>query len=531
MPLKRWLGFAQRNPLSALLGIAALAVCAYVIVYPFTVVHYPPITDLPFHASSMSILRHYGDPEWHFREQFTLHPLEVPYISMYAVGVAATTVASEVWAAKVMAIVMLALLPAGMAVLLHGMKKTPLWALVCLPVVWTNLTHWGFLNFMGALGLFAMCVGFTLLVVDEPTRPRRIGLALSLLAVFFTHIYRFPFAVLAIAGTAVLMYPATRRLRPVLLPVLPALGVFAVWSQLRTGDLAERPQLTRPDWARLDDWLTHVVTGFAGAEGERELQLFEYALDVGLVLLIASVAMFFWQGRASGKTGRELWWGFGVTVLPVALAAGFVAAYLMMPMRIGIWWYVYPREITSALFIVLAAVPDLPKQWAFRAPAVAAMIWATGQIGFFIAEQYYAFDSATADFRAIQRHVTKAPKLMYLVFEHRGSTRKNTPFIHLPAWIQAERGGWLSFHFIGWQHSPIRYRENDPNVPPPVPDRWEWTPWKFRVQQHGAFFDEFLVRSGRDPSHLFRRDSTIQLVQREGDWWLYRRGVEGSTGR
>jgi hypothetical protein len=62
-------------------------VAIYVIVYPFTLSKLPPITDLPFHATSISIFRHYWDPSFHFREQFTLHPLEVPYISMYLLGV------------------------------------------------------------------------------------------------------------------------------------------------------------------------------------------------------------------------------------------------------------------------------------------------------------------------------------------------------------------------------------------------------------------------------------------------------------
>src|SRR5258708_7400516 len=70
----------------SVLGLAAVAITAYVIVYPFCVVTYPPITDLPFHAAEASILRHYFDPAFHFREQFSLHPLDAPYVSMYVIG-------------------------------------------------------------------------------------------------------------------------------------------------------------------------------------------------------------------------------------------------------------------------------------------------------------------------------------------------------------------------------------------------------------------------------------------------------------
>src|SRR5450432_738246 len=74
------------DPAATLRVMLSFAVSAYVIAYPFTVVRYPPITDLPFHAAETSILRHYLDPSFHFREQFSLHPLEVPYLSMYAIG-------------------------------------------------------------------------------------------------------------------------------------------------------------------------------------------------------------------------------------------------------------------------------------------------------------------------------------------------------------------------------------------------------------------------------------------------------------
>ena len=39
-----------------------------------------------------------------------------------------------------------------------------------------------------------------------------------------------------------------------------------------------------------------------------------------------------------------------------------------------------------------------------------------------------------------------------------GSGAINTPFIHLPAYVQAERGGWLSFQFATWGASPVVYR-------------------------------------------------------------------------
>ena len=109
------------------------------------------MTDLPFHAAYTSILRHYEDPAWHFREQFELHPIAVPYLSHYALGALLMLVLPPLAAVKVATGILLLLVPAGMAVLLRGMKKSPLGALFTLPLVYSSLTHWGFISFVAAL--------------------------------------------------------------------------------------------------------------------------------------------------------------------------------------------------------------------------------------------------------------------------------------------------------------------------------------------------------------------------------------------
>lgn len=523
--LTAWVAQVRARPLEALPALVAVLAVGYTLGYPFLVATYPPITDLPFHASQTSILRHYFDPDWHFKEQFTLHPIEVPYVSMYAIGVFFATFMPITWATKAMAFVMLLMLPVGLAVLMHGMKKSPLLGLLGLGLAWGNLTHWGFLNFMGAIGLFAMAVGFTLLLVQNPTRMRGVALSLTLLAIFFTHIYRFPFAILSVIGAAVLVYPATRRIRPILLPLAPPLVVFGLWRTVRQDDLAAEMELTYAP-SRLEEIEQHLFNVFVSQAGAEEAEITSRLYGGFIVLLVVCTTMFFWQKRHTRRSGGELWWGIAVTLLPLILAGGYLLAYLILPIRIGLWWYVYPREITTAVFIALAVIPDLPKQWWLKLPAVVAMGALTGELGFFVARQWHAFNETTRDFEAVKEHISRAPKLLYLVFDHSGSSKRTTPYIHLPAWVQAENGGWLSFHFIGWNHSPIRYRKDDPNVPPPTSDRWEWSPHRFRMDRHGAWFDEFLIRRSSSPAHLFKSDPNVQLVAHQGKWWLFRRNAD-----
>src|SRR5205814_1458035 len=141
-------------------------------------------------------------------------------------------------AVKGMAIFMLALVPAGLAVLLHGMRKSPLWAVLGLGLTWCTISQWGFLSYMGATGLFAMAVGLALRVVDEPTLARRIAFGACLVAIFFTHVYRFPFAVAGSLLAGAVVYPARRRFSVLLPPLVPGLVLFVLWLFIRPRALA-----------------------------------------------------------------------------------------------------------------------------------------------------------------------------------------------------------------------------------------------------------------------------------------------------
>lgn len=515
-----------RSPLEVALAVAALAAALYAVAAPFAASRYPAMTDLPFHAAYTGTLRHWLDPSFHRQEQFELHPLEVPYFSMYAIGAALMLVFPMIVAVKISAAVMLALLPAGLAVLFHGMKKSPLLGLLGLGAVWSSLTHWGFLNFMGALGLFAMATGLTLLLVDKPTRGRQAALAATLVALFFTHIFRYPFALCAVVGAAIVMYPATRRIRPIVAPLVPAIALFLVWLRVRPPAVSGSMGPLSVHKERLGEFVGYLGGAFIDPA---EKLAFDRFVRIIVVVALLCLALGLWARFEEGDRAaarKRLTWDALALVVPLACAAVFLGLFLVLPMEIGLWWYVYPREATAAAFLLLGAFPDLPRSILLRAPLTATL--AVGGLGVssVVAKNYAVFGRATEDFAAITQQIPRAPRLLYLVFDHGGSTRTTTPFIHLPAYVQAEKGGWLSFHFSVWGASPILYRpRGEPGavIPPPTPNRWEWTPQVFNAGRNGAFFDWFLVRRSASPDALFRDDPSIERVDHVGTWWLYRR--------
>ena len=168
------------------------------------------------------------------------------------------------------------------------------------------------------------------------------------------------------------------------------------------------------------------------------------------------------------------------------------------------------------------------------ARSVAVLAFGLGALAFarIPAKHFALFERDSADFRRIIAPISKAPRLLYLVFDHGGTTRLVSPWVHLPAWVQADRGGWLSFHFALFGASPIRYRnDEDAVVPPSPPVRWEWEPDRFDAKNQAFGYDWFLVRSAESPDALFAPDETIVPVAHDGWWWLYRREGGGERER
>jgi hypothetical protein len=508
------------QPLSWLAWLCAAATITYVVGAPFWAADYPMMTEFPFHAASSSVFRHYTDPGWHFHEQFAFQMLAVPQVTLYALSAIFMIVLPPIVATKLAAGLLLALLPLGLMVLCWGLRKSALLGLWGLIPVWCVLAHWGMVDFLAALGLFAMALGLALRVVDRPSVKLQGALIAVLVLLFFTQAYRFPFALVMLVVIALVMRGRVESIKGLLIPLVVAGALFVVWWLTRAEMFLPKVQwVWPPAWHRLSDADAYTSDIYIGDE---DLEMFRrtgllLGLTAAVLLAIAVVRLRSWPKGGWAVPAHVI---VGVAIL---ISLGL---YLTLPMEVGASWYVFPREITAALFLVPALLPNLPrKTWAH----LGFVIWtavAIAPLADFVTDAHREFSTTTVHFREIVRELPKAPKLLYLVYDHQGARARNSPYIHLPAYVQAERGGWLSFHFAQHEGFPFRYRDAaDPDavVPPRTPVRWEWSPQQFQLDQHGRFFDWFLVRRQRSPDSLFASDPSIQRVAHFENWWLYHR--------
>ena len=514
------------KPLLWLAWVVAGATICYVVGAPFWAAEYPMMTDFPFHAASSSIFRHYLDAGWHFREQFVFQLLAVPYVTLYLLSALLMWVLSPIVATKAAAALMLAILPGGLMVLCWGLKKSPLLGLWGLVPVWGVVTHWGFIHYVAGLGLFAAGLGLALRVAERPSPRLQALLAAVLVLLFFTDVFRFPMMIAMLFITALAMNRRVESVRPLVLTAGIAGGFFIAWWATQPDPMAMASGWgRRPDLGRLLEVGRYAFDIYLG-DGDR-LMFRRVGLLFGFTAVVLAIIAIL----------RLRSWPSGGWVVPAHAVVGiaiafFMLLYVTLPMEKGIWWYVFPREVTGALFVLPALLPNLPrKTWAQLGFAVWTAV-AIAPLADFVAEAHREFGVTTVHFREVVRELPKAPKLLYLVYDHEGSRAQSSPYVHLPAYAQAERGGWLSYHFAQFEHSPLRYRsETDPEaeIPPRTPARWEWSPQLFQLDRHGDFFDWFLIRRVRSPDELFASDPAIVRVAHFENWWLYHRRP-GSAG-
>ena len=513
---------AAAAPLEATLALSAVVVSLYVVIAPLTASRYPPMTDLPFHATFGATFLHYWDPSYHLQEQFRLAPFSHPYMSMYALIALLMVVFPMMWALRIALVVFLLMVPAGLAVLFHGAKKSPLLGLLGLGVCWGNLTHWGFINYVGALGLFAMVIGLSLMLIDRPTRGRQIALFAALVVLYFTHIFRYPFGIAVVVGTGVVMFPATAEEDPAPRAAPPPGGgaLRLVVKFARPKELGGKLDL-RPHTgiARPTEFGGALTGGFKDDRLQAARCSAPSTLAWGELAIVAARATP--SSRGGGGQRRFSAWDAERHAHPLCCAGVFFAAFLTLPLFIGSWFYVFPREATAAVICLCGACPDLPRTPWLRVPLVSAMCAGRRpgdppgvQRG---SSTLGLRPEQREDFYAVTRHITRRPPSSSTPSPTTARpTASVSPFSHLPAYVQAEKGGFLSWSFAVWNHSPVMYRKGDePGVVtlPSYP--------RFDPKREKPFYDWILYRQKDSPAQTFARDPNIKLVDHRGKWWLF----------
>lgn len=534
---------------------------------PFWVSLRPPMQDLPQHLAAGRVLLEGANPQLGFDVYFTTEWLRSQYLGIYVLLGAFFYPASWLtedpllWATRLSIVVLAATWVFGAEALyrrMTGRRGLGVWSLVLFFNVHLIL---GFLNFLlGVSFAFIMLACYASLRSSAPRWDRKDwrfwALAASALACFYFHVVPFGVACAVMVGAAafdqVMRWWGTRRCAG---PTPP----HACW----TSYLALTPAaLATLFWLLTPAGLsTREAASGGGSRGKAHFLSFDanhqalpsWTLDafrsewdmrwltialvgLGVYAAIQWCLTLPWLQRtltrgnhAVETTEHAPAFEKDVVLLTMLRVAGLgcVCAYYVLPSSYDWIWPINARFPVLALLLLpfwlptITRMPSKPLYWVQETTHWAAIALLLGSSVGVTSIARTAFDGFAQEldgFDEILEELPEGQRVATLVFD-RGSRHIGfSPFLHIGAYAQAERGGVAFFSFNDFPQSPVRFNED--NRPPRVAPRWEWKPERVRPDRDLSWFDYLLVRGG--PAEL-RDAQDFELVSTHRRFRLFRR--------
>jgi hypothetical protein len=506
----------------SLWAVALLAAIA-----PLWVTTELPLVDLPQHLHLISVLHRLDDPTTLYPQLFARRPELTPYLGYYYVVSGLNWLLPLELANKVFLSAYVAGLPLALAFLLRSLKR-PAWpAVLAVPFAYGDSFAWGFINYVSALPLTLLTCGlFVRSISDAPRRKQwAAGLAVALVAVLLFHVQAFAYLGLALPFLLLTTKAPTLKDRvPALLGVVPGVLTFILWVGMRLGQPAEiapgqpwkswGPMLSRENlaWKTYEQNKHELVPVLANMlpDGSDLNGVYGVAIVAALGLVLRLLAKK--EDKPVVEEGPVERWRI------VGLAALALLLYFALPFDIrGYMYYLNTRYAHLAAPLVLACVPVLPK--GLHRTMLALAVMAATYAGITLARWFSRFDDDAKQLTALADYTAQKPRVMGLIYAPGSRAVTHPVFLHASTVLARLRGGVTNFSFALTPHSPLMYRGS---APPTFPS--EWRPDQMSWEQHGQWYDHFVVR-GAHPRQIFgpRLDSELQIAAQSGDFWLVRK--------
>lgn len=434
-------------------GILVLAAALPAVVIPTL-----PFQDFPEHVLQLALLRHLGEPAFGAGLHYEAHLL-TPYGGAILLAWPFAPLCGDEGAMRLVLALSLAGIPLAARYLLASMRREPALAVLAIPLAWGWITWIGFLPFLLAvpLALLGAATAWRLAAAERP-RGRDLGLLAVLgLATFACHALALPFLCLA-AGLLVLFSARPRRLVPVVLALLPAIAVAAVWTSQRVATVNPEP---RPLY-----WDTFKITadsffGYVNGSWRREVRPFVFGIAaIGLCLASAWLARREEPARPRDPGRRA------GALAGLALLVGYFAC----PMSILDAWGL-PGRFAPFFALALAAV-DLPRAPASRRRVQLALaLLVAGDLAH-LWHQLVVGSREASGGREIQADLRPGSRVF---FEGKPDTSRAVAlavFRHFGAYHVAAHGGDHNDSFARFPHQLARYKDGPPLRSPVFADAW-----------------------------------------------------------
>ena len=375
------------------------------------------------------------------------------------------------------------------------------WKWLVIPSVYSFAFYFGFLPFILTVPLG---LGFLLLAVrfnNQPSIALALGVSAYSLLLLTSHLLVLCFSsLLALSWIAGSNLANLQRLILLSIPYATPLPFIGLWlkAALTSDTYMSTDGLQFGSfWLRLKD----IAVQASGLDGNfMMISLLVTGVIVGLPFILGA-----------GMTRNPARWAVSLSGLAVFLAfpsywIGTAFLYERFGLYLPILW-----------FLLWDSRDAGRTRWQWLG-VCAVLLWAAVNT-----LRFSAFDLETRDFRTIAGLIGPGERVGSFVAAA-GSRQFRYPiFMHFPSWYQADHRGVVDFNFGMFYSTVVRYKpERRPN--------WEaeiaWDPGRFDWNKNqGDRYGYFIIRSDVDVAEQVFKTALpkVDLVARQGWWWLYRR--------
>jgi hypothetical protein len=478
---------------------------AVVATAPAWIVRYPPLEDLPFHASTLRAIHSYDDPAYGFSEDFFLNVTGTQYALYYVVGSIMAYVVGVTTATVALMCLYLGGTVLAMRSLLAALGKDERLCLLVLPLLVNVPFLYGLLPYSCGLPLMLLALARAIRYVARPSVWGGVLLALLAVALFYAHVV--PYALFGVGFAALFPWGRPHKWLRAALPVVPSLGAVLWWVVLS-------PQGKEAAGALGSSFEHRPFVDRMVALPQWTVDVFQDSTDgwhfVALVLVaLLAVGLSYGEHERARPASRAL----------VAILFVCVFLYFSTGSMLGDVWLFCERFLVPATLIV---IPILPMPRGGRGWLVAGLALAVGLSSILnVCRHFERFQSEeVGDIDGAIDAMEPRKRVAALIFDNGSHIVNDVPFLHFGSYYQARKGGVVQFSNSGALYWPVRFRPG--HFPPPGERprrRWEWTPEEVPIGELFPYYDYVLVR-GRG---FEAPTGTFHVQWQSNRWTVYQR--------
>ena len=403
---------------------------------------YLPLVDFPQHVALHAIWDHIGDPAYNLGGRFRV-TLATPYALPHLLAHAASFVLGPEGGLRFVLVLSLAAFPLGALAMFRAFGRPPELALAAAPAALSFVYWFGFTSYVMALPLVLAGIGCVRRCALQGRMRDFVLLAVLALITVATHGFAFLLLLLLGAAAALATTRSMRQLLPIAAALLPAAAWSAVWAVSFGSEPHPEPVPTAYGF-----FCDRLRFGLGTILGTHSLELRTVCVAVALVTVFA-VALWFARGNAARDPGRR---ALGAVAL-VAIAASLLCPEVLMNTW-GLW-----ERIPPLAFVALAGAVPWPSSERVRgglasALCLVALLAAGGAIA-----QGVAFSGQAQGIRELAADLPRGARIFWSACGDEFPAPRATPaYKHFGAYVQAARGGDLSYSFAHFPHMVVRYR-------------------------------------------------------------------------